>query len=412
MKNIYLLVAVLFLSGISSAQAPNSWTQKNNFPGTARATSFAFAIGNKAYVGGGLNFSVGMFSDFREYDPATDTWTPKANFGGGLRSAAVAFTIGGKGYVLTGADNTGKKNDIWEYDPVADTWTQKTPLPSTPRNYAVAFSIGSKGYLATGYTDSTFIALNDFWQFDPVANSWAQKQNVPGPTRSSAIGFGIGGKGYVGTGDTCDINNCFFLNDFYEYDTLSNTWTQKASAGASLRSDAVAFTINGKGYICTGEVNSVGTNDLIEYDPVNDTWTVRASKPGLAKTNACAFSVGNRGYVTTGYDNSFNCTDDVYEYAPDSAVIITSVSENLNSTNISLAPNPASDKVSIIFPDKNLRNVTLMVRNVAGEILLEQRENDLSSGTMTIDMSKLANGIYFFDMNIDKERVRKILLKQ
>jgi N-acetylneuraminic acid mutarotase len=114
MKHIYLLMALLIFSGIALAQAPNSWTQKNNFPGTPRATSFAFTIGNKAYAGGGLNFSTGMFNDFREYDPTTDTWTSKANFGGGARSAAVTFTIGGKGYVLTGANSTAKQNDIWE----------------------------------------------------------------------------------------------------------------------------------------------------------------------------------------------------------------------------------------------------------------------------------------------------------
>lgn len=412
MKNIYLLITLLIVTGISMAQAPNSWTQKNNFPGTARATSFAFTIGNKAYVGGGSNFLSGMFSDFREYDPVTDTWTSKANFGGGPRSAAVAFTIGGKGYVLTGYDNLQKKNDIWEYDPVTDTWTQKTPLPSTPRNYAVAFSIGSKGYLATGYTDSDWVALNDFWQFDPVANSWSQKANVPGPTRSGAIGFSIGGKGYVGTGDTCNYNNCFFLNDFYEYDTLTNAWTQKASAGVFLRDAAVSFTIYGRGYICTGEVNSVATNDLLEYDPVIDTWTVRASMPGSGKTNACAFAVGNRGYVATGYDPAFNCTDDVYEYTPDSLVILTSVSENLNVADISIAPNPAGDKVSITFPGKDFKNMTLIVRNVTGEILLERTENGFSAGNITIDVGQFARGVYFLDMNIDGARARKILLKQ
>jgi N-acetylneuraminic acid mutarotase len=412
MKHLYPLMALLIFSGIALAQAPNSWTQKNNFPGAPRATSFAFTIGNKAYVGGGLNFSTGMFNDFREYDPATDTWTSKANFGGGARSAAVTFTVGGKGYVLTGANSTAKQNDIWEYDPTTDTWTQKAPLPSTPRNYAVAFSIGSKGYLATGYTDSSFVALNDFWQFDPVANSWAQKQNVPGPTRSSAIGFSIAGKGYVGTGDTCDNNNCFFLNDFYEYDTLTDSWTQKANAGVSLRDEAVAFTINGKGYICTGEVNSVATTDLIEYDPVNDTWTVRASKPGSGKTCACAFAVGNRGYVTTGYDIAFNFTDDVYEYTPDSSAIITSVNKNSDAVNISLAPNPASDNVSIIFPDRNLRNITLVLRNITGETLLVKEEPGFSTDRMTIDMSKFKSGVYFLDVSINKAQVRKLLLKQ
>ena len=165
----------------TSAQSPDSWVQKNSLPATARATSFAFSIGDKGYVGGGLNFGAGgSLKDFWEYDPAADSWTQKANYGGGVCSGAVAFAIGDKGYALTGSGNLGKKKDIWEYDPLLNSWTQKTDLPATERNYAVAFALGTKGYLGTGYTSAGFVSLNDFWQFDPVANVWTQKANFGG----------------------------------------------------------------------------------------------------------------------------------------------------------------------------------------------------------------------------------------
>ena len=116
----YLNTLSLIITLISIANA-DSWQQKNSLPSVTRAAAFAFSIGNKGYVGGGLNFlSGGAQQDFWQYDPATNTWTQKADLGGGVRSAAVAFSNGGKGYALTGSSNTQKENDIWEYDTLAN----------------------------------------------------------------------------------------------------------------------------------------------------------------------------------------------------------------------------------------------------------------------------------------------------
>src|SRR5215217_4907417 len=114
----FLLFCVLtMLLPYVHAQTPDSWTSISSLPGVSRSAAFAFAIGSKGYVGGGLNFTAGgSQKDFWEYNPLTDTWTQKADVGGGVRSGAVAFTIGSKGYVLTGAGASGKTKDIWEYD--------------------------------------------------------------------------------------------------------------------------------------------------------------------------------------------------------------------------------------------------------------------------------------------------------
>src|SRR5437016_4402498 len=127
----YLITLCLLVALISIANA-DSWLQKNSLPAVTRATAFAFSIGNKGYMGGGLNFlSGGAQQDFWQYDPVINTWTQKADFGGGLRSAAVAFSIGGKGYALTGSSNTQKENDIWEYDTLTNQWSQKMDLPAS-----------------------------------------------------------------------------------------------------------------------------------------------------------------------------------------------------------------------------------------------------------------------------------------
>ncbi len=58
--------------------------------------------------------------DFWEWDQATNVWTQKANFGGTARIGAVGFSIGNKGYIGTGMNGNGQPYafmDLWEYDP-------------------------------------------------------------------------------------------------------------------------------------------------------------------------------------------------------------------------------------------------------------------------------------------------------
>src|SRR5437870_3433085 len=55
-----------------------------------------------------------LFSDFWEWDSASNTWTKKADFPGGNRTDETCFTIGNKGYIATGSlGGTPNFNDLW-----------------------------------------------------------------------------------------------------------------------------------------------------------------------------------------------------------------------------------------------------------------------------------------------------------
>ena len=118
------LLAILFTAGLNSSRAQGTWTQKANFGGIARAGAVGFSIGSKGYIGTGSIIG-NVYSDFWEYDPATDIWTQKANFGGTARDRAVGFSIGSKGYIGTGYHDGIYYDDFWEYDPATNAWTQK-----------------------------------------------------------------------------------------------------------------------------------------------------------------------------------------------------------------------------------------------------------------------------------------------
>src|SRR6187399_3250718 len=89
--------------------AQGTWTQKANVFTTPRCGAVGFSIGNKGYMGTGLQFglSPNYFNDFWEWDQASSSWTQKANFPGSARGDAVGFSITNKGYILTGTTSTG-----------------------------------------------------------------------------------------------------------------------------------------------------------------------------------------------------------------------------------------------------------------------------------------------------------------
>jgi N-acetylneuraminic acid mutarotase len=249
----------------------DTWTQKSDISGDDLAgldLAVAFSIGSKGYVGTGRLSATATqgVKSFWEYDPAANTWTPKADFGGTGRYSAVGFSIGNKGYIGTGLNNSAPLSDVWEYNPAANTWTRKADFAGGGRSDAVGFSISNKGYLGTGVP-----ASRDFWEYDPAANTWTQKTDFGGGgPRNGAVGFSVNGKGYIGAG----VYGFMSYSDLWEYDPAANAWTQKTDFGGGVRYRAAGFVIGSKGYIGTGLVGNPlraapVSNDFWEYDTGN-----------------------------------------------------------------------------------------------------------------------------------------------
>ena len=321
MKTKTCTFAIVLTVGLTSSQAQNTWTQKANFSGAARAFAVGFSIGSKGYIGTGYNSGI-LYNDLWEYDPSTETWTQKANFGGGVRQNAVGFSIGDKGYIGTGSNGNVFTTDFWEYDPATNTWTQKANFTGSGRYWATGFSVGSKGYVGTGFDGN---ARKDFFEYDPATNTWTEKADFGGGERYGPVGFPIGSKGYVGTGLSFDFGTLY--NDFWEYDPAANTWTQKANFGGSGRYGAVGFSIGSKGYVGTGNYCPDCENDFWEYDLSTDMWTQKADFGGTARYRAVGFSVSGEGYVGTGYDGLYH--NDFWEYTPGDLPVVMLSTTNL-----------------------------------------------------------------------------------
>jgi len=181
-------------------------------------------------------------------------------------------------------------------------WTQKSSLPGPGRFDATAFVIGDKAYICTGDTlNSGPSFLNDLWEWDAISDSWTQKANFPGLPRRGSFSFSIGSKGYVGGGSS-GIQN--FL-DFWEYDSFSNAWLQKMSLVGPFQNHILGFSIGNFGYTIFGNF----TSDLYKYDPSIDNWNIVSIFPGAPRFYATSFVIGTSVYFGTG-----SWYKDIWEY--------------------------------------------------------------------------------------------------
>jgi N-acetylneuraminic acid mutarotase len=234
-------------------------------------------------------------------------WKVLSNFTGSQSLAGVSVAMAGKIYAglgYTGVSGYNTVSNKWfEYDPTTDKWTEKASFPGVGRANAVAFGINGKIYvgLGTNYNRSTKNEVyGDFYEYDPAANTWATKATFIGPGRDQPAYFTLNEKGYVCTGNTDPMFSITVTRDLYQYDPSIDTWTKKADMPAKARCRAMGFAAGGLGYVCGGEDNnSILLNDQQSYDPTTNTWKVARSFP-INLSRGKAISAGTKAYMLGG----------------------------------------------------------------------------------------------------------------
>lgn len=315
---LFLLLAVLpSCKSDDDDDLIGKWYRVSDFDGLARYAASSFTIGNKGYLVCGYD-NKKCLSDLWVYDIEMDSWTQLASFPGTARHTAVAFTVNEKGYLGTGYDKENYLKDFWEYNPAGNTWEQKADFPGSARYGAVGFGVAGKGYIGCGY-DGNY--LKDFYSFNPSTNAWEQIISIGGSKRTGATSFVINDEAYV----CCGLNNGDYVNDFWKYNPSTGLWTQLRDISDTsdddydddyniVRTNGVAFVIDGAAYIACGESGSV-RSDTWKYSPATDLWENVAKFKGTARTSTASFSSGERGFIVSGKSSTL-CFDDIWELHP------------------------------------------------------------------------------------------------
>lgn len=194
------------------------------------------------------------------------------------------------------------------YDGSSFTWINSA-VPDDDFSYCYSFSVGNKGYLAINSAQP-----KKLWQYDPLTNTWTEKTAFAGPKRVHPATFVIGNKAYV----TCGTYQGNYFKDLWEYNSVNDQWTQKASMPASVsgRTNATAFSIGLNGYVVGGGTggsflgpSNILFNTLLCYNQVFNSWSLQANYPGILGDNSISFTSGDYGYA--GLDKF-----SLYRYSP------------------------------------------------------------------------------------------------
>lgn len=238
----------------------------------------------------------------------SQTWKEKQNIPNTPNSGrwgAYCFTIGNKIYTGGGYISSNNLNDLWEYDPVTGNWTAKADLPvNNGRTNAIAFSINGKGYVGLGVEDYFGLGTKkkDLWEYDPITNSWTEKTSLPAAPRVSAASFVLNNKVYVVGGA---FNYSYtYLDEVWEYDPALDQWTAKQKFPTDIK-QAQAFAIGNYGYVVGGTSDSLASKKNYQYDPVNNVWNPKQDFcDTLGRQSGVAFVLNNQAYVGLGFARS------------------------------------------------------------------------------------------------------------
>lgn len=287
---------------------PTEWVKASAFDGDPRSAAASFQIDNTGYLATGILSTNERTNDAWSFK--NNIWTRIADFPGAPRNGAVGFAINGKGYIGLGYDGTDVLKDFYKYDPETNTWTQVASLPANAeaRYGAVAFTLGNYAYVGLGAT-KTQKTLKDFYRYDPNTDTWESIGSEFKNKRVNAFAFVIGNKAYVGGG----LDNNQYPEDFYSFD--GQNWNEETPLKDTelsydlTRQSASTFVIGNYGFVVGGK-KSGAMGNVWRYDPATKTWESKhQALPQNSREGAVAFSIDGKGYLTTGANGTTKFDD-------------------------------------------------------------------------------------------------------
>ena len=349
-------VALTFCNCEKNSDLLGNWRTLSSLNARGRGGATCFVIDDKAYIVGGSGYykTIEYYKETWQFNPDTRSWTEYAPIDTAAhikgRMNGAGFAIKGKGYYGTGYGKDATYfNDFYEFDPEGTTkvldvngkikelpgeWAVTDSFPGGKITGTISFTLNDIGYVGTGYTKELG-ASNTFYAYNPdnaEGEKWSIVENINAAKRQNGSVFIIDGYAYIFGG----VNNGIAVEDLerfnpaepkgdYRWFKISqDLYDDYRRSGELQRQRAVAFSVNGRGYLCCGSAASGGAkNDTWEYIPFAGSegrgkWIKVASFEGANRYNACSFVVNNSAYVLCGQNGTSESSyyDDVWNFDP------------------------------------------------------------------------------------------------
>ncbi|HLO59249.1 MAG TPA: IPT/TIG domain-containing protein [Bacteroidales bacterium] len=221
------------------------------------------------------------------------------------------FTIGNTAYVISHPhEPLEDRQYLWKFNTQDYTW-KKYSIPFDLMHTGICTTNGVKGYVYTA------TETDNFWEFDPLSDTWTQKADFPAVRRDEASAFSVNRDIYVGIGSDFYLSNDLALHDFYKYDPGLNIWTRISDLDPDshwARTEASTFVIDNIAYLTCGARNT-GMYDAWKYIYSTDKWIRIADFPD-ARHYTGSFVLNNKGYITNGSPVGDWESDECWEYDP------------------------------------------------------------------------------------------------
>ena len=399
MKKIYsvLIFSILSICNIYA----QIFTQKDDFPGGLRQSPIFFSIGDKIYVGGGLDTTI-FKSDLWEYNTAMDIWTKKKDLPTTLTLTSSA-NLNGQIYLGLGWDSGKSLSSWWLYDSANDNWIKKADFPGKPRYGAACYSWNNEIYILGGGDYDTanmkWVSYNETWKYNPAADNWQQLDSFPYKTRVAGFTpFVVGNTLYYGFGQNDELGEWY--SDFYSYDLVNKIWKNLAEIPItpSLPAGSATFAGNygNKIILFNTDWNAEEPDDfdnMYVYDIIKNEWTIYNDVvPTKWRVFGFCDKNGNKGYSGLGLDYlSGEVFKDVWEV--DLSTLITSIENQfpeLSKIQVVSSPN----KIQLELPENLKSGYSISIQSIDGKEI----ETFALNKETEIDLSLFQSGTYVWSI--------------
>ncbi len=172
-------------------------------------------------------------------------------------------------------------------------WTKLHDVPFI-NHHTNGFGLNGKAYVVQGQSETiNGQSGNMMWEYDPLSDSWTEKGLTPARSRGFAIGDDMNGKYYFGFGTD--------RNDVWEYDPITNEYKELPTCPCEGRGHPAFVAHNNKIFMGAGSGNNGDLKDWWIFDFATQTWEQKEDMLGERRHHPYQFGIDDAIYVGGGH---------------------------------------------------------------------------------------------------------------